>query len=156
MLSLFLWVKDERALHIKSLWYNPVTQSSKPHHHQNLKPSSSTFTGAREKGVCSRIPARDPFQTHVEQSEWILLCSVHVAPWKGYFKLPCVHTHVLVKQPTHIAVYTHPSPVPSAEETPVKPLQYKHKQGLIQTRRPLAGEILTPVLTDGGETEEKL
>jgi len=53
-------------------------------------------------------------------------------------------------------VYTNPSPVPSAEETPVKPLQYKHKQGLIQTRQPLAGEILTLVLTDGGETEEKL
>ncbi len=140
MLSLCLWVKDERALHIKSLWYNPVTQSSQSS--PQTSNSAPPLSQERERGGAREpcIPARDPFQTHARQSQWILLCSVHVALWKGYFKLPCVYTHVPVKRPTHIAVYTHPSPIHAAEETPVKPLQYKHKQGLIQTQQRLAGD----------------
>lgn len=112
MLSLFLWVKDERALHIKSLWYNPVTQSSNPLPSTKTSNPAPQLSQEQERRRSAAAYLRETLSKHAEQSEWILLCSVHVAPWKGYFKLPCVYTHVLVKWPTHIAVYTNPSPRP--------------------------------------------
>ncbi len=123
MLSLCLWVKDERALHIKSLWYNPVTQSSQ----SSPKPQTPLlhFSQERERGG-RESPAylRGTLSKHTRDNLNGFCCALYTSPCEKVI-LSC-HAYTLTSRwnDPHTSLCTH-TPPPS---TPLKKLLWIQAQ----------------------------
>ncbi len=118
-LSLSLWVKDERALHIKSLWYNPVTQSSQSSPQtSNSAPSLSQEweRGGRE----SPAYLRETLSKHTQDNLNGFCCALYTLPCEKVI-LSC-HAYTLTSRwnDPHTSLCTH-TPPPS---TPLKKLMW--------------------------------
>ncbi len=105
----------DTILSLSHLKAPPKPQTQLLHFHRSEREG-----GERAPHTCAR-----PFPNtrRTISMDFVVLCTR--CPVKSYFKLPCVYTHVPVKRPTHIAVYTTPLPRSTPlKKTHVKPLQY--------------------------------